>query len=76
MTMEYLEQLREDYPIFIPLPLAAELLGVSPRQLSCLVVAGRKPYSDIGANIGIKQNYVRIYTERLLRYLAGNDLIC
>lgn len=76
MKKEYLTQLRDDYPVYVPLTLAAELLGISPRQLSRLVVAGRKPYSDIGANIGTTQNYVRIYTERLLRYLTGNDLIC
>ena len=36
-------KLRREYPNFTPLKVASELLGVSPRQLSKLVVEGRNP---------------------------------
>ena len=68
------EKLRQSYPNHIPLPIASELLGVSPRQLSMLVAEGREPYSLIGGNIGTKQRYCRIYTERLITYLSGYPL--
>jgi hypothetical protein len=74
MRLQNLQQLREDYPTFVPTGVAAELLGVSPRQLSHLVAAGREPFASIGANIGLEQKYVRIYTERLICYLTGNDM--
>jgi len=50
---------------------AGKLLGVSPRQLSKLIAEGREPFIYFGANIGIKQKYVRIYTERLIAFLNG-----
>ena len=66
--------LLEQYPIHIPLNQAAPLLGLSPRQLSLLIASGREPFASMGANIGYKQNYVRVYTARLVRYLSGGDL--
>ena len=74
MKLQTLQQLREYYPTFVPTGVAAELLGMSQRQLSHLVASGRKPFADIGANIGLEQKYVRVYTERLIRYLSGNDM--
>ncbi len=74
MTMQTLQQLREDYPTFVPNGVAAELLGLSQRQLSHLVAAGREPFASIGANVGLEQRYVRVYTERLIRYLSGEDM--
>lgn len=68
------EQLRKAYPNFIPLKVAACYMGISPRQLSWLVAEGRQPFASIGANIGTRQRYVRIYTERLIAYLNGCDL--
>ena len=62
-------KLRREYPNFTPLKVASELLGVSPRQLSKLVAEGL-----LGANIGTRQRYIRIYTERLIAYLSGNSL--
>ena len=56
----------------IPLEVASKYLGVSPRQLSKLIADGREPYASIGANIGTRQNYARIYTERMISYLSGN----
>jgi len=35
------------------------------------VADGREPFASIGANIGNRQRYVRIYTERLIAYLSG-----
>ena len=55
-------KLRREYPNFTPLKVASELLGVSPRQLSKLVAEGRKPFCLLGANIGTRQRYIRIYT--------------
>ena len=66
-------QLRKEFPTHIPLRVAAPLLGVSERRLSALIVEGRKPFSDIGANIGIRQKYARIYTERLIAYLTSSE---
>jgi hypothetical protein len=66
-----IKQLRQDYPTHIPLKAAAELLGVSERRLSALIAEGRKPFCDIGANIGLRQKYARVYTERLIAYLNG-----
>ena len=53
MDQKTAEKLRQTYPNHIPLQVASELLGVSPRQLSRLVAEGREPYSLIGGNIGI-----------------------
>ena len=54
--------------------MAGRYLNVSPRQLSRLVAEGREPFASIGANIGTKQHYVRIYTERLIAFLNGEML--
>jgi hypothetical protein len=51
--------------------MAADYLGMSPRKLSELIAAGRKPYADLGGNIGTKQKYIRVYTARLIAYLNG-----
>jgi len=55
------DMLREKYPNHVKLDVAGELLGVSPRQLSKLIAEGREPFASLGANIGIKQKYVRVY---------------
>ena len=67
-------KLRQEYPNHVPLRIAAPLLGLSERQLSRLVAEGREPFGSIGANIGTRQRYVRIYTGRLLAYLNGQQL--
>jgi len=64
-------KLRSEYPNYVPTHIASELLGVSERQLAKLVADGREPFASIGANIGLKQRYIRIYTERLIAYLSG-----
>jgi hypothetical protein len=69
-----IDTLREKYPYYINLEVAGELLGVSPRQLSKLIAEGREPFFSLGANIGTKQKYVRIYTERLIAFLNGEQL--
>ncbi len=71
MDKRIADMLREKYPNHIPLNEAAKYLGVSPRQLSMLVAEGREPFSLFGANIGLKQRYTRIYTERMIAYLNG-----
>ncbi len=74
MQKQVASKLRQEYPNHVPLDVASELLGVSPRQLSRLVAEGREPFCLIGANIGTRQRYVRIYTERLIAYLNGDPL--
>lgn len=74
MDKKTAEELLSAYPTYIPLEKAAKLLGVSARQLSRLVAEGREPFASIGANIGTKQNYIRIYTMRLIAYLNGELL--
>lgn len=74
MDKRTVDQLRRQYPNHLPLNVAGQLLNVSPRQLSRLVAEGREPFASIGANIGIKQRYVRIYTERLIAFLNGEML--
>ena len=71
MDQREADMLREEHPNFVPLKVAAEYLGMSPRKLSELIAAGREPYASIGGNIGTKQRYIRIYTERLIAYLNG-----
>ena len=71
MNQRVADKLREEHPNFVPLKVAAEYLGMSPRKLSELIAAGRKPYADIGGNIGTKQKYIRVYTARLIAYLNG-----
>ena len=71
MNQREADMLREEYPNFVPLKVAADYLGMSPRQLSKLIAAGRKPYADLGGNIGTKQKYIRVYTARLIDYLNG-----
>jgi len=71
LNQETARTLREIYPNHIPLEVAAQFLAVSPRRLSKLIAEGRQPYASIGANIGSTQNYVRVYTERLIAYLNG-----
>lgn len=58
MDRKAADKLRAAYPNYVPLQIASELLGVSPRQLSRLVAEGREPYSLIGGNIGTRQRYV------------------
>ncbi len=65
------DRLREKYPNYIPLPIAAQFLGLSARKLSQLIAEGRAPFASIGANIGKRQAYIRVYTERLIAYLNG-----
>lgn len=74
MDKKTAEELRKKYPNHVPLAVAGKLLGVSPRQLSWLVAEGREPFSLIGANIGTNQRYARIYTERLIAFLDGEQL--
>ena len=71
MNQREADKLREEHPNFVPLNVAADYLGMSPRKLSELIAAGRKPYADIGGNIGTKQRYIRVYTARLIAYLNG-----
>ena len=59
------------YPYHLPVKVAAQYLGVSPRRLTQLIAEGRKPFSLIGADIGATQTYVRVYTEPLIRFLNG-----
>ena len=68
MNQSEADMLRENYPNHVPLQLASEYLGVSPRQLSKLIAEGREPFAAIGAS----QKYIRIYTERLIAYLNGS----
>lgn len=72
MDQKTADMLREKYPVRIPLEVAASFLDVSPRQLSKLIAEGRQPFASFGANIGIKQKYIRIYTERFIGYMMGN----
>lgn len=74
MDKKTASRLRQDYPYHVPVRVAAPMLGVSERQLSRLVAEGREPFASIGANIGSRQRYVRIYTERLIAYLSGEPM--
>ena len=65
------EMLRRMYPNHIPLKVAAKYLGVSPRQLSKLIAEEREPIKHLGGNIGTRQKYIRVYTERLIAYKNG-----
>ena len=71
MDQREADKLREEHPNFVPLKVAAEYLGMSPRKLSDLIAAGRKPYADLGGNIGTRQKYIRGYPARLIAYLNG-----
>ncbi len=73
MDRKTAEKLRREYPNHVPKEIAAKLLGVSPRQLSRLVAEGREPFASIGADIGTRQRYVRIYTEPLISLLCVRD---
>ena len=64
-------ELLRKYPYHLPVKVAAQYLGVSPRRLTQLIAEGRKPFSLLGADIGATQTYVRIYTEPLIRFLNG-----
>ena len=66
-------ELRAKYPNHMPLAVAAQYLGLSPRRLSKLIAEGRNPFSGFGANIGIGQTYARVYTERLIAYLNAES---
>jgi len=68
------QSLQARYPYWMPIKEAAPLLGVSPRQLSRLIVDGREPFCSIGADVGVGQHYCRVYTNRLMRYLSGEDV--
>ena len=70
MDRKTANNLRQEYPNHVPLKVAAQFFGVSPRQLSWLIAEGREPFASVGANIGTMQRYIRIYTEPLLRYLS------
>ena len=72
MDQREADKLREEHPNHVPLEVASQYLGVSPRQLSKLIAEGREPFASIGANIGTRQKYARIYTERLIAYLNGS----
>lgn len=70
MDQKTADMLRQKYPNHVPLDVASKFLGVSPRQLSRLIAEGREPFATVGANIGTNQNYVRIYTERLIDFVG------
>jgi hypothetical protein len=72
MEQQRIQQLRQEYPNHVPLRIAAPLLGVSERRLARLIADGREPFAQLGANIGLRQRYARIYTERLITYLSGD----
>lgn len=74
MNLMELKRITEQYPNWIPLKEAAPLLGVSPRQLTRLIADGREPFASLGADIGVNQHYCRIYTNRLVKYLSGEDV--
>jgi len=74
MQTQSLQALTERYPYWMPLKAAAPLLGVSPRQLARLIADGREPFCSIGADVGVGQRYCRVYTQRLVRYLSGEDV--
>ena len=65
------DELLRKYPYHLPVKVAAQYLGVSPRRLTKLIAEGRKPFSLIGADIGATQTYVRVYTGPLIRFLNG-----
>lgn len=73
MDKKTAERLRREYPNHVPIDVAASFLGVSSRQLSWLVAEGREPFASIGANIGVRQRYIRIYTEPLISLLCSRD---
>lgn len=73
MDKKTANQLRQEYPNHVPLEVAGKLLGVSKRQLSWLIAEGREPFALIGANIGTKQRYIRIYTEPLIALLSAES---
>lgn len=73
MDRKTAERLRREYPNHVPIDVAASFLGVSSRQLSWLVAEGREPFASIGANIGVRQRYIRIYTEPLISLLCSRD---
>ena len=73
MDRKTAERLRREHPNHVPIDVAAEFLGVLPRQLSWLVAEGREPFASIGANIGTRQRYIRIYTEPLISLLCSRD---
>ena len=73
MDKKTAERLRREYPNHVPIDVAASFLGVSSRQLSWLVAEGREPFASIGANIGVLQRYIRIYTEPLISLLCSRD---
>lgn len=64
-------ELLRKYPYHLPVKVAAQYLGVSPRRLTQLIAEGRRPFSLIGADIGATQTYVRVYTEPLIKFLNG-----
>lgn len=74
MNQKTAAKLRLEYPNHVPVRIAAQMLGVSERQLAKLVAEGREPFAGIGANIGSRQRYIRIYTERLIAYLSGDPI--
>ena len=73
MDKKTAERLRQEYPNHVPVDVAAPFLGVSPRLLTQLVAEGREPFASIGANIGARQRYIRIYTEPLISLLCSRD---
>lgn len=73
MKKKDIAMLRSEYPVNVPLRIAAPYFAVSARQLSRLIADGREPYCSIGANIGTRQRYTRIYTERMIAYLNANQ---
>jgi hypothetical protein len=72
LDKSFAEMLRQEHPNHVPLRIAAPLLGVSERRLARLIADGREPFAQLGANIGLRQRYARIYTERLITYLSGD----
>ncbi len=73
MDKKQITRLRTEHPIHVPLRIAAPYFAVSARQLSRLIADGREPYCSIGANIGTRQRYTRIYTERMIAYLNASQ---
>jgi len=66
-----LQEIKEKYPITIPVPVAAEVMGVTPQFLRLALLEGKFPF---GVGVKMKQNEFYINTRRFLLYMEGTDL--
>lgn len=66
-----IQEIKQNPPLTLSIPEAAEIMGVSPKFLRAALLQGKFPF---GVSVEMTQNEFYINTQRFLLYMKGSDL--